>query len=51
VIVFTIIKISLYSFLEPGIFDNKVKMNIKNGGIAIKKLNAIEAALSFNPIC
>ena len=25
-------------------------MNIKNGGTAIKKLKAIDAALSFNPI-
>jgi hypothetical protein len=32
-------------------YDKSVKMKMNRGGTAIKKLNATEAALSFNPIC
>lgn len=42
---------SLYNLLEPGMYDKRVKMKMNRGGMAIRKLNATEAALSFRPIC
>ena len=50
VIVFTMIKTSLYRVSDSGMYDNKVKINMKKGGIAMRKLNAIDDALSFKPI-
>ena len=50
VIVFTMISTSVYSLFDPGMFANNVKMKMKKGGMAIRKLNAMDAALSFNPI-
>jgi hypothetical protein len=48
--VLTIINTSLYRVSDSGRLDSNVKINMKKGGIAIIKLNAIDAARSFKPI-
>jgi hypothetical protein len=43
-------KTSSYNILEPGKKDNKVKINMKRGGMAKRKLKEMDAARSLSRI-